>query len=242
MARDRPNRLTQTISSVSLSRRPGRGARRLPDGTTPGNQSGMVTGRRSKVTPVPWPTLTIVNRREGTKLKTSKNSPDIIGPAEKQARGHSVSTSGQVAVLGLMLSFDKSLGLTGSPGIHPGIHETGVSSKECRARFAQHFTHDLHAGAVREACSGPRPVTHRWYAFWRPYWVGSHPGFAQRFATTMARTWPVSSRLAVTVVTAFCESPFLDRNSSAGTLQGTLLTMPCTASQSPPTASERLSI
>lgn len=49
-----------------------------------------------------------------------------------------------------MLVLARSLALITLPGIHRGIHETGGSSRECQACFAQLFTHDLYAVEVRD--------------------------------------------------------------------------------------------
>lgn len=51
---------------------------------------------------------------------------------------------------GRMAGFDRSLALTGSPGIQSGIRDKGNSSRHCLARFAQSSTHYLHASPVRD--------------------------------------------------------------------------------------------
>ena len=123
VARDRPKRLTQTISSVSLSWRPGCGNEAvtslawLPGGVTRPHPRRGSSGQE----------LVFANRA-GTRTA-------VLG------RSH----------VNICQRLSGSLARNRSPSIQPGIHEMSRSSGQCRACFAQRFTHDRHAVGVRDA-------------------------------------------------------------------------------------------
>lgn len=123
VARDRPKRLSRTISSVSLSWCPGCGNEAvtslawLPGGVTRPHPRRGGSGQEP-----------VFANRAGTRTA-------VLG------RSH----------VNICQRLSGSLARNRSPSIQPGIHEMSRSSGQCRACFAQRFTHDRHAVGVRDA-------------------------------------------------------------------------------------------
>lgn len=110
VARDRPKRLTRTISSVSL-----------------GWPCVVVTNSGHLVT-----SLAVVPDTPSARLLTGWRA--VVGRSDVNICQH----------------LDGALARNRSAGIHPGIHDMGSSSRQCRAWLAQRFTHDRHAVGVRD--------------------------------------------------------------------------------------------